>query len=592
MSTTTLTTQGPAVPAHLRQFVVDQHYAKYTPVDQAVWRYVLRQNSAFLQEKGYGSYRDGLLSTGMSIESIPDITTMSAELSAMGWGAVAVDGFIPPVAFFDFQAHGILPIACDMRTLAHIAYTPAPDIIHESAGHAPMLHDEAYGRFLRRFGEIGRKALSSKEDLEVYEAIRLLSILKEDPKATDEQIAASERRLDAAIAAVTSSSEATLLARLYWWTVEYGLIGDLEDPKIYGAGLLSSMGESRSCLAPAVRKIPFSLEACIATDYDITKPQPQLFVCRDFDQLTEAIERFAAGMAFRVGGTQSLVKAVDSGATATAVYASGLQVTGTFTDLVFDEQGEAVYLKTTGSSALAYADQELPGHDQVYHGEGFGSPVGLLQGYSTPLEDFSDLLLQRAGIVAGCKANVKFRSGVRVEGIVKEVVRRGGKIVLIAFNRCTVTLGETVLFRAEWGTFDMAVGAKIVSVFAGAADPERFHASAVAVSATVTGKAVLSEEERALHRLYTAVRDLREGELSDGQLIDSLADVLQQIEAEFAEDWLLRVEILEILTARGVERELQERVEAQLVRAGESDEEKGALIENGMKLMRVGCRAG
>lgn len=591
MSTLTLTTQGPAVPAHLRQFVVDQQYAKYTPVDQAVWRYVLRQNSAFLQEKGYGSYRDGLFSTGMSTESIPDITAMSAELSEIGWGAVAVDGFIPPVAFFDFQAHGILPIACDMRTLGHIAYTPAPDIIHESAGHAPMLHDEAYGRFLQRFGEIGRKALSSKEDLEVYEAIRLLSILKEDPKATEEQIAASEVRLDAAIAAVTSSSEASLLARLYWWTVEYGLIGELDDPKIFGAGLLSSMGESRSCLAAAVRKIPFSLEACIATDYDITKPQPQLFVCRDFDQLTEAIERFAEGMAFRVGGTSSLEKAVDSSATATAVYSSGLQVSGTFTDLVLDEMGEAIYLKTTGPSALAVGDQELPGHDQQYHGEGFGSPIGLLQSYSTPLEDFTELLLQRAGIVAGCKARLNFRSGVKVEGIVNEVVRREGKIVLIAFNRCNVTHGQTVLFRSEWGTFDMAVGAEIVSVFAGAADPESFHASSVAVSATVTARAVLSDKERTLNALYTDVREIRDGELSDEQLIDSLAGVLHQVGKEFSEDWLLRVEILEVLAARGVGIELQERVEEQLVRLGDKDEEKRGLIENGLRLMRE-CLAG
>ena len=153
-------------------------------------------------------------------------------------------GLYPPVAFFDFQAHGILPIACDIRTLEHVAYTPAPDIIHESAGHAPVLAYTEYGDFVKRFGEIGRKAISSKEDLDVYEAIRLLSILKEDPSATEEEVTAAEVNLDLALAAVTSVSEATQASRLYWWTVEYGLIGDLNDPKIYGAGLLSSMGRA------------------------------------------------------------------------------------------------------------------------------------------------------------------------------------------------------------------------------------------------------------------------------------------------------------------------------------------------------------
>ena len=190
-------------------------------------------------------------------------------------------------------------------------------------------------------------------------------------------------------------------ARLYWWTVEYGLIGELNDPKLYGAGLLSSMGESRSCLRDDVIKLPFELDACINTDYNITKPQPQLFVCRDFQQLQEAVDEFSLRMAYKVGGTESLVKALNSGNTATMVYRSGLQVTGTLTELVRDDQGEAVYLKTTGPSALAFDGTELSGHDKTYHAEGFGSPIGRLKKFETPLEEFSDALLQEAGIVEG-----------------------------------------------------------------------------------------------------------------------------------------------------------------------------------------------
>lgn len=295
-------------------------------------------------------------------------------------GAVTIDGFIPAVAFFDFQAHRILPIACDIRQYDHIAYTPAPDIIHEAAGHAPIILDETYRSYLKIFGEIGSRALSSKEDYELYEAIRYLSIVKEDPESTEEVIRQAEEELERKAKAVQNVSEANELARLYWWTVEYGLIGDCENPRIYGAGLLSSVGESISCLQDDVKKIPFSLQACIETDYDITKPQPQLFVCRDFQELIDAILEYSKRMALNVGGTESLIKARNMPQTTTAVYSSGLQVSGILAELEFDSQGEAVYLKTTGPSALAVGNKELPGHGKQYHAEGFGSPIGRLAG--------------------------------------------------------------------------------------------------------------------------------------------------------------------------------------------------------------------
>ncbi len=102
-----------------------------------------------------------------------------------------------------------------------------------------------------------------------------------------------------------------LLSRLHWWTVEYGLIGTLENPKIYGAGLLSSIGESVSCLEPHVKKIPYSIEAA-QTAFDITTKQPQLFVCRDFQHLSDVLEEFASKMAFTVGGLEGINKAIES----------------------------------------------------------------------------------------------------------------------------------------------------------------------------------------------------------------------------------------------------------------------------------------
>ncbi|KEO82810.1 aromatic amino acid hydroxylase [Tumebacillus flagellatus] len=573
------------IPAHLRPFVVEQDYPRYTPVDQAVWRYVLRQNSAFLSEKGYGSYRDGLAFTGMSVERIPRVEEMNEVLAPHGWGAVAIDGFIPSVTFFDFQAHGLLPISSDIRMLQNIAYTPAPDIIHESAGHAPMLIHPAYGEFLKHFGRIGAKAMSSKQDVAVYEAMRLVSILKEDPSASAEQITAAERDLDAALAAKTEESEETLISRLYWWTVEYGLIGTLDDPKLYGAGLLSSMGESRSCLLPSVEKIPFSLEAALATDFDITRPQPQLFVSRDFDELIEAVERFADTMAFRVGGTASLKKALDSGSPATAVYSSGLQVSGEFAALEFDEAGEAVYLKTTGPTALAVSDSQLPGHGIDTHSEGFGSPIGKIRGVETPLEEMTDSQLRELGIVAHEQANLEFASGVRVEGVVKYVQRVDGKVVLIGFEDCTVTLAEKVLFQAAWGTFDMAVGQRIASVFPGVADPEQFHAHAYKPSETHTVRPAYSEQEKLVHALYQNVRDLRGSKLNSEGMEAGVLAVLDQVEEHGVGDWLLRVEILELLVAHHLLPHVQAAVRADLERLAQEKPEWESLILNGLKLV-------
>ena len=570
------------VPAHLQEFVVEQNYDKYTPIDQAVWRYVLRQNSSFLMEKGYGSYEEGLRVTGMSTEKIPNMDEMNHKLAEIGWGVTAVDGFIPPVAFFDFQAHGILPIAGDIRTLDHIAYTPAPDIIHEAAGHAPMLHDPGYAEFLRLFGGIGAKALANKQDHDLYEAIRLLSIVKEDPTATQEQIEAAEKNLDEKAAAVTKMSEASAISKLYWWTVEYGLIGEVSDPKIYGAGLLSSMGESYGVFTPNVEKVPFDLDACSITDYNITKPQPQLFVCKDFNQLIEAVHEFAKGMAWMIGGTESLHKAVDSSAIATAEYSSGLQVSGIFTDLELDANGEAVYLKTTGGTALAVADKELPGHDKTYHSEGFGSPIGLLKGMETPLEDFTDAQLSAAGIVAGQATTLTFASGVEVQGLVKRVHRESGKIVLIVFDDCTVTRGEKVLFQSAWGPYDMAVGAKIVSVFAGAADREAFHAINFRPSQLQTKRHQISEELRVLHDLYQTVRDLRESDADDDQIAEVAGGVIDKLEANYPNDWLLRVELLELLVPRNLLSKQQALLRATLDKIAQSDAEKAGLIARGL----------
>ena len=144
--------------------------------------------------------------------------------------------------------------------LEHIEYTPAPDIIHEGAGHAPIIANPEYAEYLRRFGEIGCKAISSAKDYELYEAVRHLSIIKEAPNSNEEGIDAAEAKVEVLQKNMGEPSEMALIRNLHWWTVEYGLIGTIENPKIYGAGLLSSIGESAWCMTDEVKKLPYRYE--------------------------------------------------------------------------------------------------------------------------------------------------------------------------------------------------------------------------------------------------------------------------------------------------------------------------------------------
>ncbi len=285
------------IPHHLKQFIVDQDYSRYTIIDHKVWSFVMDISIPFFKKYAHSSYFEGLNKTGITFNKIPLIKNMNEKMSKIGWGAVPVRGFIPPWAFMEFQALGVLPIACDIRNSENLTYTPAPDIIHESAGHSPIIINEEYSHYLKQYGKIASKAIFSKEDEKIYFAIRKLSDLKEDRGATNKEIVIAEKELKEAKEGQSTPSEATLLSRLHWWTVEYGLIGTINNPKIYGAGLLSSVAESQNCLSKNIKKIPLTID-CIEYPYDITEQQPQLFVAKSFSDLTTILKEFEKTMSF------------------------------------------------------------------------------------------------------------------------------------------------------------------------------------------------------------------------------------------------------------------------------------------------------
>lgn len=559
-----------STPKHLLQFAVDQRYDDYTSVDHAVWRFIMRQNIFFLREYAHKVYFQGLLDTGISFERIPRIEEMNEILGKIGWGAVAVDGFIPPAAFMEFQAYKVLVIACDMRQIHHIEYTPAPDIVHEAAGHAPIIVDREYSNYLQRFGEVGARAMSSKRDFELYQAIRHLSILKEQPNSDANEVAEATREVERRFANLGDPSEMALLSRLHWWTVEYGLIGSLESPKIYGAGLLSSIGESVSCLEPAVKKILYSIDA-MNQPFDITTKQPQLFVCRDFKHLRDVLEEFASKMAYQVGGLEGINKAVECANVATCQYSSGLQVTGIFDEVIVDKKNGAspartpIYLHAKGPSALAFKDKELPGHGRDYHKEGFGSPIGNW----IPTE-----------IKAGKKAKLEFESGITVEGKIDKLFERDGKLLVITFSNCTAKFGDRVLFDPSWGNYDMAVGDKIVSVFNGAADKDAYNQVAL-VPKERTIKVPSDAKRKKLENLYAQVRKIRETKKG----YERLGEIWETQQAEHPEDWLLSMEIFEILDMTEQQPELKKKIEKFLNDKKSKTKDLSTLIGWGFRLV-------
>ena len=540
------------LPKHLKQFIKPQDYSDYSPINQAVWRYVMRKNVAYLSKVAHSSYLEGLKKTGIEIDNIPSMYGMNRILTEIGWAAVAVDGFIPPNAFMEFQAYNVLVIASDIRQLEHIEYTPAPDIIHEGAGHAPIIANPEYAEYLRRFGEIGCKAISSHKDYQMYEAIRLLSILKEAEDTPQADIDAAEKAVEDLQNNMGELSEMAQIRNLHWWTVEYGLIGTIDNPKIYGAGLLSSIGESAWCMTNNVKKIPYDLTAA-NQNFDITKLQPQLYVTPDFAYLSMILEEFANKMALRTGGLSGINKLIHSNALGTIELSTGIQISGVFTNVI-DEEGKPIYIQTTGKTALSYREKELVGHGTAKHAEGFGSPIGKLKGINLAIEDMSPRDLSAYSITESETVTFVFEGEITVKGeIITGSRNLHGEIILISLKNCTVIHGETILFQPEWGIYDMAVGKKVISAFSGPADVNSFDMISY-VPSSKTIKAKHTSERNDLEVLYQTIRNIRETK----DMQTSLAPIFEKLRDNNPNDWLLAVEIAELLKDRNESQLLQE----------------------------------
>ncbi|MBX9767379.1 MAG: aromatic amino acid hydroxylase [Bdellovibrionales bacterium] len=580
-----------SVPSHLRRFVVSQNYDAYTAMDQAVWRFIMRQLKNFLVKNAHPCYAEGLQKTGIHIHRIPKISEMSEKLAPHGWKAVAVSGFIPPAAFMELQSLGFLPIACEMRSVQHLTYTPAPDIVHEAAGHAPILIDPEFSAYLRKYAQVARHAIMDLEDLEVYEAIRELSDLKESPGANIDDIEKAYIRLDNAKKKVGTPSEAALLARMNWWTAEYGMIGSLDAPKIFGAGLLSSVGESRSSMRPETKKIPFSL-ACLDFNYDITEPQPQIFVTKSFHELSVAIEEMEKTMVFRVGGQKSLDKLVQARTVNTIVFEDDFQVSGALRAYRTGTGGSPenafvpgiTYLQFQGPCQLAVNGGEVLGQGRKKHPDGFGCPVGKLKSVSQPLKNMSEGDFAKMGWDVGALFKVEFESGIRVEGTLKKVQRKDSRIQTITLTHTKVTHGTDVLFEPAWGEYDLVLLEEIKAITSGPADRIAFGDTDSYAIKRVPLQYV-SEKKQRLVGLYGDVRKMRESGKRDDDVVKALTVIAKELHQFHQEDWLLPLEIVELLHEFEQKPPLYHELQKFLANYAELSETSRESIYDGLQLL-------
>jgi len=557
------------IPNHLQEYIVDQDYDSYTAINHACWKFIMQISKSFFKNHAHPSYLDGLKKTGITIDRIPSISDMDDKLKGIGWRAVPVRGFLPPTIFMQFQAHSILPIASDMRTVNHLTYTPAPDIVHEAAGHSPIIVDKSYSKYLRNYGKAASKAINSRKDQEVYRAIRLLSDLKENPQSTKDEIDNAERLLEKSLAKHTYLSEGTYLARLNWWTVEYGLVGKIDKPKIFGAGLLSSVSESYNLIHNNVKIIPLTID-CINYTYDITEQQPQLFLAENFNHLNEVLNEYKSQMSYKKGGSISMKKAIESESVCTFELDTGIQVSGIPVEILSESNKES-YFKFDGPVQLSYKNLQIEGHGGEYHSKGFSSPICNNKIISQ---------LDNASINTGISIN--FGLGIRLDGVIKNKIYCDNKLLIVSFNKCKITNKEKILFDPGWGSFDLACGSSVSSVYGGPADIEsyiKFMGMELPNKEKPRHLYDQSKSDRELITLYEKVDYINSQPLTNFKDIEL---IIKELDLSFENDWLIRFKLIKILNKYGSST-LVEKLKNKIRSIAQNDKDLLNSIKRGFK---------
>ncbi len=222
---------------------IPQAWASYTPEEHAVWDRLFARQTSMLTSRACGAFLRGVDVLRLSRRGIPDFEELSARLTqATGWRVLAVPGLVPDEAFFRHLANRTFVAGRFIRRSDQLDYLEEPDVFHDVFGHVPLLADPVFADYMQAYGEGGLRSL---------------------------RFGALHR-----------------LARLYWYTVEFGLIREKGDLRLFGAGIVSSYGESRFALEdPSPNRIAFDLRRALSTDYKIDDYQQTYFVIESFEDL-------------------------------------------------------------------------------------------------------------------------------------------------------------------------------------------------------------------------------------------------------------------------------------------------------------------
>ena len=229
-----------------RQFLITQDWPAYTPEQHAVWRELVERRMPQLRQHACAEYLDGFAQIGLQPDRLPDLVAVSKRLAPRtGWASTPVSGFLPADAFFEMLAARMFPTTTWLRSRESMDYTPEPDIFHDVFGHVPMHAHPVFADFLEHYGTICANVIDRPEALE-------------------------------------------RLGRLFWFTVEFGLIRQKGEIKVYGSGLISSHGECTRVLAGGCEIKDFDLDAVLNQQFQTSEMQPVLYAVESFDQIYEA----------------------------------------------------------------------------------------------------------------------------------------------------------------------------------------------------------------------------------------------------------------------------------------------------------------
>lgn len=220
--------------------------------ENETWAYLVKRQEEIIKGRACTQFFDGLKALDLPSDRIPQIYEINERLkAATGWAVEPVPAIIPATQFFTLLADKKFPAATFIRTPEEMDYLQEPDIFHEVYGHTPLLTNHAYADFMERFGKLALKA---------------------EPK---------DRRK---------------LFRLFWFTIEFGLVRTEEGVRAYGGGILSSIGETAYCLTDKSEKVPFDVLTTLRTPYRIDIMQPLYFVLEKFEDLFTILDQDVLGL--------------------------------------------------------------------------------------------------------------------------------------------------------------------------------------------------------------------------------------------------------------------------------------------------------